>query len=83
MLMSMDRPLNIMLYSSVFPKVAPWSLLYSMHTSPRIDIASRHDLSFHFYANDRQLYVTFETSSLLDMELKKCRLEASVRDIGS
>ena len=83
MLMLIDRPLNIMLYSSVFPKVGPWSLLYSMHTSPRNDIASRHDLSFHFYANDRQLYVTFEISSFLDMELKKCRLEASVPDIDS
>ena len=83
MLMSMDRPLNVMLCSSVYPKVGPWSILYSLHTSPRNDIASRHDLSFHLCANDRQLYVPFETSSLLDMEQKKCRLEASVQDIDS
>ena len=78
--MSMDRPLSVM---SVYPKVGPWSLLCSLHTSQRSDIPSRHDLSFHFYANDRQLYVTIETPSLIDMELKKCRLEASVRDIDS
>ena len=48
-------------------------LLFSLYTSPLSDIASKHELSFHFYADDRQLYVTFETSSLNDMELSKCR----------
>ena len=47
-------------------------LLFSLYTSPRSDIASKHELSFHFYADDRQLYVTFEASSLNDMELSKC-----------
>ena len=42
-----------------------------------------HDLSFHFYADDTQLYVTFETSSLNDMELSKCRLEAGVQEIDT
>ena len=68
--MSKDRPLSVMLCSSMYPKVGPWSLLYSLHTSPRSDIASKHDLSFHFYGNDRQLYVAFATSSLIDIELK-------------
>ena len=48
-------------------------LLFSLYTSPLSDIASKHELSFHFYADDRQLYVTFEASSLNDMELSKCR----------
>ena len=48
-------------------------LLFSLYTSPLSDIASKHELSFHFYAYDRQLYVTFESSSLNDMELSKCR----------
>ena len=30
-----------------------------------------------------QWYVTFETSSVIDLELKKCRLEAFARDIDS
>ena len=55
--------------------------LSSLYTSPLSDIASKHELSFHFYADDRQLYVTFETSSLNDMELSKCRLEACVLEI--
>ena len=53
-------------------------LLYSLYTSPLSDIASEHELSFHVYADDMQLYVTFETSSLNDMKLWKCRLEACV-----
>ena len=53
-------------------------LLFSLYTSPLSDIASKHELCFHFYADDRQLYVAFETSSLNDMELSKCRLEACV-----
>lgn len=54
-----------------------------MYTSPLSDIACKHELSFHFYADDTQLYVTFETSSLNDMELSKCRLEACVREIDA
>ena len=56
-------------------------LLFSLYTSPLSDIASKHELSFHFYADDRQLYVTFKASSLNDMELSKCRLEACVPEI--
>ena len=58
-------------------------LLYSLYTSPLSDIASEHELSFHVYADDMQLYVTFETSSLNDMKLWKCRLEACVREIDT
>ena len=39
-------------------------------------MASKHELSFHFFADDRQLYVTFEASSFNDMELSKSRSEA-------
>ena len=53
-------------------------LLFSLYTSPLSNIASKRELSFRFYADDRQLYVTFETSSLTDMELSKYRLEACV-----
>ena len=56
-------------------------LLFSLYTFPLSDIACKHELSFHFYADDRQLYVTFETSFLNDMELSKCRLEACALEI--
>ena len=48
-----------------------WFVLYSSCTSPLSYITFKHDLSFHFYATDTQLYVTFETSSLNGMELSK------------
>ena len=38
---------------------------------------------FHLYADDTQLYITFETSSSDEMELAKFRLESCVSDIDS
>ena len=58
-------------------------LLFSLYTSPLSDIASKYELSFPFYADNRQLYVTFETSSLNYMELSKCRLEGCVLEIDT
>ena len=34
-------------------------LLFTMYTSPLSDIANRHNLSNHYYADDSQLYVSF------------------------
>ena len=36
-------------------------LLYSLYTSPLGDIARSYGLSYHFYADDKQLYLSFET----------------------
>ena len=42
-------------------------LLYSLYTSPLGDIARSHGLSYHFYTDDTQLYLSFETSSPEDL----------------
>ena len=56
-------------------------ILYSLYTSPLGFIAKNHQMNFHFYADDTQPYISFETCSTNDMELSKTRMEACVRDI--
>ena len=76
-----DWPPSVVFCSLVGSVLGP--LLYSLYTTPLSDIASKHELSFHFYTDDTQLYVTYDMSSLNDMELSKCRLEACVREIDT
>ena len=56
-------------------------ILYSLYTSPLGDIARAHGLNIHFYADDTQLYITFETSCSYDMESARLKIEACIRDI--
>ena len=50
-------------------------LLYVLYTSPVADIIKSHDLQYHFYADDTQLYITFKTDSADDAYLAKSRVE--------
>ena len=56
-------------------------LLYSLYTSPLGDIARSYGLSYHFYADDTQLYLSFETSSAEDLSICKSTIEDCVREI--
>ena len=56
-------------------------ILYSLYTSPLADIANAHDLNIHSYADDTQIYLTFNTSCTNDMISNKSKVEACIQDI--
>ena len=58
-------------------------LLYTLYTSPLADIARKHNMNCHFYANDSQLYVIFKTSSQMDMISSQSALLACVNEMDS
>ena len=59
-----------------------WPMLYLLYTSPLGDIVREHGLSFHFYADDSQLYTSFACNDTSDLEAAKRRLENCVADIN-
>ena len=54
-------------------------ILYPLYTAPLGDIMRRHGILYHMYADDTQIYLTFKSSVLGDMELSRERVEACVR----
>ena len=54
-----------------------------MYTSPLGEIARRHQMFYHFYADDAQLYITFRTSSVSDMNLSNAKLVNCDRDMDA
>ena len=58
-------------------------LLYTLYTSPLADIARKHNMNYHFYADDSQLYVIFKTSSQMDMISSQSALLACVNEMDS
>ena len=51
------------------------SMLFLMYTAPLADVIRKHDMWFHLYAEDTQIYLSFELSIA---ELPKTRIEAYV-----
>ena len=54
-------------------------ILFLLYTSPLGDIMRYHQVKFHLYADDKQLYLTFKSSP----EMAKVAMEACVRDIDA
>ena len=56
-------------------------LLYLMYTSPLGDILRKHKMSFHLYADDIQLFISFRPSKDGHLESAVQRVEACVTEI--
>ena len=56
-------------------------LLYTLYTSPLADIARKHNIKFHFYADDSQLYVIFKTLSPIELLEREAALLACVAEM--
>jgi len=54
-------------------------LLYVLYTSPAADIIRRHNLNFHFYADDSQLFLSLKGAERLFES--KLQLDACINDI--
>lgn len=53
------------------------------YTSQIGDIFREHNIDLHLYADDTQLYITFETSSSVEMESVKFRIESCLSEIDN
>ena len=53
-------------------------ILYSMYTAPIADVIKRHGMGFHFYADDTQIYLSFNPTDALQ---SKSLIEECIQDV--
>ena len=56
-------------------------ILFILYMGPLSEIIKRHNLEYHFYADDTQLYMTFAASSQLEADEARFAIEACAYDI--
>ena len=55
--------------------------LFSVYTAPLADVIKQHNMSYHFYAVDTQIYLSFCQSAVGEPEHSRSRVELYVKDI--
>ena len=58
-------------------------LIFTLYTAPVGDISGSHDLQFHLYADDTQLYVTLYLHTPVCLAEVKQRIVICIRELGS
>ena len=58
-------------------------LFFTIYASPVVNIARNHDLNVHTYADDTQLYLSFDVNEQNEEELARRRIQHCISDIKS
>ena len=56
-------------------------IVFAIYTTPPADIIKHHNLSYHFYADDTQLYITFDPKSQSSLQESIACVEKYATDI--
>ena len=56
-------------------------VLYVLYTAPLADILRFHEMHFHFYADDTQLYISFSTNNDMELTNSITKIEECLSDI--
>ena len=56
-------------------------ILFTLYTSPVGSICTKHDINYHMYADDQQIYLSFKPSKAGDKESCIRRLEMCISEI--
>ena len=57
-------------------------IIFTIYTTPLANIIKHHKLSYHFYADDTQLYITFDPKSQCSLHESIARVEKCAMDIN-
>ncbi len=58
-------------------------IFFTIYTLPIGDIVRKYNMSFHLYADDTQLYMTFDNNIPISKATARCQMECCIDDIRS